>query len=523
MLLVSLKTKQKSIMSASNINSHLHPVSYPPQLNATPSSSFNHYPSAAFNDITTNITDTTLLFEKLICLPNQESSIKELNEAIENYDINHKILLNPDYPYYGLLALKNGQFSPEQFSTLMFFWAATQAHFREDVKVVSLFDSNGSVNLQAMEIITNTLIPWNSTTSDNLNIKFYLTPSELDHFFEKIKQYPKSGAQFFITPDREGCGVEKNAKINLVKFLMRERTVTQQIAISTGINIFGRFVSEENTPSRMVASFEMRQAFLTSKFGNAAVSLHPIIGLSPKEAIEKNGLTNTREMALPFPNVFYPNEADNYPLGEPLDFVDHDFYHAFIASHIPSEHQKAFVKTAGIFKEFALKPQYKSVSKVLLEMHEHLIDMEHGVYRTSTPLRKSNTFFQVISEVYSAAIARLNVKTPLDREGLDPKTIYKIYSSNYINRIQKTNVRLADTEVITEIAKVIIGKREELEALGISFGELDEWVIVTLKDLPNWCEPLSPVEAEKIDLIMQLEHEYFQSTFPLSTSWCNIL
>jgi hypothetical protein len=224
----------------------------------------------------------------------------------------------------------------------------------------------------------------------------------------------------------------------------------------------------------------MMQAALDTKFKENGVKINPILGLGSLINIENNGLTHSREMSLPFPNVFYPREADYFLVPQEYDFIMHDFYHAFIASYIPKNHQKAIILIAQTVNHIIKNKMLQKTEENLInydilssQFYETLIDMEFQEYRMTQNEMKEliflNALYNVVIKSELKFLQGLTFK--ISQEDEFKGKSYEAEITNEANkRLTKiTNPSSWKTLFIPLLAKEIVAKKNEFQSIGINF------------------------------------------------------
>jgi|GEM_PF-1224767 len=258
-----------------------------------------------------------------------------------------------------------------QWTTTLFCYALMVDFPEEEIHVEPLFNEDESVNKIAEEAISYTMHRKGP----------YLTGDQLTTFFTKMRSEPKSEqAFFFVSTQPYNWGIDcKKASEKI--FIHQSRTVMEAVAVDAYMNVFHQFVKDEKT-YRMMPSLSMMQQFLhTYARAGDAVKITPVIGLSTPEDIEKNIVDQQRDMALPFPGMQFPIEADCLKAPYKVDVIGHDFYHSYTCSEISSSLRPAFAELATIIKDLQ-KQCGKEQEKMFLEaFYERVIDMEYCSFK----------------------------------------------------------------------------------------------------------------------------------------------
>ncbi len=334
-------------------------------------------------------------------------------------------------PLTALLALYDNKITGEQFTTLMIYWSAFSQLPRDQIVIKSIFDVNGEVDPDVKKWIKATL-------GGELGEASTLD-AQLSFFFRKMKERPKSEQVFlYISQDTysqiseeraEKRAKEEAAAVNPKpedkKFLaeLEEAFLEKhQGDIRSTITSRGRFnvlhqFFHLNEPYRMIPSLGMMQTILEAQRKETTITITSVIGLSSVEDIVNNALESTREMALPFPGVAFPETADQLSVLFYIDFIFHDFYHSMLANAVPKKWQKAFVEVGEVALGLAEEEQDKDVKEFLGEFRERLIDMEHPGFRSISDNRSMpdrGKFMYALFTMIRNACVRLLPYDPLE-------------------------------------------------------------------------------------------------------------
>lgn len=303
--------------------------------------------------------ERTTLHAKMDTLVGQQDKIGQLCSAVVRGDWNDPIFKSVDYPYYALEAFQQGWIDDSQFSTIQLFWSIGQYHNGYDqVQVYSLFLDNESPNPEALVLIRQSFRPKDTIDS--------LTDTQLRAFLDEMKKLPLSEQYFFVVPD-------------LQKVSKRE-TISQRIH-SSPFNVFNRLEGD----LRMIPSFGMMQEILKTKYGKEAVRINPVLGLSTLDDFRD---ASKRDMALCFPGVLLPEEADHF-LAPFYDFTYHDFFHSMICSSMPFKYRQMMITVAGIahniWNEKAKYPDFEGVADTINSVYATALDMEVLIFPVEHP------------------------------------------------------------------------------------------------------------------------------------------
>lgn len=288
------------------------------------SPSFDYY-SARYDEMIARLKsdEKALLIDKVEKLPAKEENILRLCFALNNNTthFSDEIFTNFNISYYALEAFRLGRIDEFQFGTIQLFWSIGQYHQDYDLMSVhSLFSKDGKYNSNILDLLFESLAIKRSN-------RHFLTKLQFIEFIEEMKNFPYSERCFFLVPD--------------LQISSKPRTVSQELK-KLKMTVFNRFGK-----MRIIPTVSMMQAFLNVKFGKQAMRINPVLGLSTLKQLRRY---NKRDMAFPFPGVWLPENADNFPAPW-YDITYHDFYHIFTASSSSRFGRKLMIKIAEISLE----------------------------------------------------------------------------------------------------------------------------------------------------------------------------
>lgn len=253
-----------------------------------------------------------------------------------------EILKIENYLAHSLAALHEGQISPSTFATLVL----PSASLDPNKECISLFMEDGGVNPEARDLIEQTL----DVEGFRLYGISFLTPAQLDEFFELMKKESPLERQFFLEKeDRSFSGVRR------------------VIRKAYGVNALSKCV-KDGLSRRMIPSASMMQNFLKVQFGKNAMEMNFVLGFSKTEDIEKNERKGKRDVALCFPGVSLPLHLHG-EIAQGIDMTYHDFFHSIICSSAPVEVRDLFLDIAKVARE-----------KGMTEFYEFFVDLEVNEY-----------------------------------------------------------------------------------------------------------------------------------------------
>jgi hypothetical protein len=339
---------------------------------------------ASFDSVTRYLPDCKALLQR-----DRARQVQSLNQNLQKGDwtkiMSDYAKLEDDLAIDGLKAFHDKLIFQEQFATTV-FCSSLMKEFTK-VQTLSLFTAQGKINGEAAGFIGQTL---QAKANMQFRMGNFLEGDKLGIFWNQMRKQPASEQCFFMVEGQYSSSC---------------KTVTDAIN-DIGMNVFGYFRDQNNYPLRMVPSLSMMQQFLIAQTGNDAVTITPVLGTSSREDIHKNAVTDTRDMALPFPGIVLPKTADDEAAPKSLHFWDHDLYHAFVASKIPRNFRHAFATCADSVLE--LKKEYTDlfIIQILDDLYQHLIDMEHANFWSLTSQKPAIIFFSSFAEKIKAVLAR---------------------------------------------------------------------------------------------------------------------
>ncbi len=340
-----------------------------------------------------------------------------------------------NYPFYALKAVEQGSINRTDFATIMMYWSS-QTAWKPCIK---LFDEQGNPNPLARDLIQQTLPLSNG--------KLFLSEKELNEFFTVMKNAPPLQRQFFLE--------DPQIRLEGEKLSVRDRIADENVY---GMNVFSKCTYNSQNKV-MIPSAEMMQSFLHVKFEKNAIKMNFVLGLSTAGQIRENGLSQTRDVALRFPEIYAPNEADGF-LAKGTDFTYHDFFHSTIASCAPHEDQKKLIAIADAINSTITSEERKHPSIEIrnkIKWYELFVDMEVTQYY-ATKFREitGNMFFNQVS---------FSIIRAQDLHYLCPKIQQKILNTIkenvFNNECDQTQIR----DKIEQLEKELTLKKQEIEVL----------------------------------------------------------
>lgn len=299
------------------------------------------------------------------------------------------------FPIQTLKLFNEGQITDMQWSTSQLFFNVYPQHPPETVRFIPLFPNKQqgllatSMIRATMKIAFAALVDFRTRFIDvlqeNRNIPedkgtMYWSALQEKQFYTRLwKQYPPSEHCFMLVPD------------NIISY-QDVLSVMDRISFIIGFNHLSR-LKVNKRPVRMIPSRGMMQAMIESC---TAYPLLPRIrlGLSPTEGMLKALKADSRDLYQSFAPLEHltPSSADNNPANPAYGEVEiHDFYHQWLASHIPLSHRLLFIDFADAVQAFL--DSHPTPFPVAEKFRDLIVDMEHFFYwKAGLPIEGETVF-----------------------------------------------------------------------------------------------------------------------------------
>lgn len=276
-----------------------------------------------------------------------------------------------DISYISFSALTHKKISIEQFVTTQTLSVI------EDGKVqcIPLFNASKQPNERALQFIRSTFALPKHPGSYIFNRERLVDQKEEEKILKLMGEAPESEKNIWLFQDVENP---------------REFSLSRRIH-QLGFNIFSRVVDQKanpitNPPIRILPSYSLMKAFFQVKFGRDAIMPYPVLGTSSMMDLFSHQENQKRDAKVPFLTLDHAL-ADSY-LVSPLDFIFHDYYHAYVASCVGPTHTKAFLRLAAFFLHQSKMGKHADFYSSLAHIS---VDMEFPNYRPE--LRTQEMFF----------------------------------------------------------------------------------------------------------------------------------
>jgi hypothetical protein len=249
--------------------------------------------------------------------------------------VRERVFRDPMSAYHALRAYREGQITLEQFATFQIHLHICQ-HKREAI-VEPLFLEDQSPNVRAVEYLKRSidtdLCKYFSHRPHSRSLSLNPSMDEIDAIVDRARHLPASEQVILVFVDEQKV---KPPAVEGASPLIR--TVSQAVA-RTGLTFGNRTIRDDGRIMRLKLSLGiMNLAVDVKRVEGSYLYIRPVIGLSSREDIYSGQREGWRDMAIPFPGVEMPSEADGLPAPvEDGDFTDHDFYHAMVLAFVPRQ------------------------------------------------------------------------------------------------------------------------------------------------------------------------------------------
>lgn len=339
------------------------------------------YESAkAFETVTSRLSSQARseLAAKLDRLPDQDNLLKKVYEIVTQGDFKNDFIREKNFDLYALQAVNKGILSLEQFCSQMILKASFEEKniTLDDFECVSLF-TDSSINPKAWDILVDT----NKLKNERFKGKTYITLQELDEVLKIMQQanVPESERKFYLIPDKKEFKIPINFLSQFLANILREPPqFTIEDAVQKQAHFSFLMTCTYNSKNyRIIPSFTLRQTILNHHYGSDAIEMLPVISESTAEDLRDAELLDKRDFAIPFSEYRYPTEADSYPASK-LNFINHEWYHLWVASATPQQFRKLLLRLSYPFSETNTQSKHPTIIK---KIKEKFIDLENAVYR----------------------------------------------------------------------------------------------------------------------------------------------
>jgi len=257
-----------------------------------------------------------------------EGKVLELSDALREGNFSAPIFDNTEeYPLVALKAVSDKKITDHQFGTLMQWYAAK----KEDPEV-KVYTVEGNDEMLQKTLVMGYLKEFVDGNAQEWNEGYYpslLSNEKWPKFIEELDKLPDSEKKFFLVkaPEMKSKGIRSDAS--------ELSYITHRISYDADKNFFS-YTQVDGEWMRIVPSFGMVQTFFNVRFGEDAIRLQPVIGLSEFDDIQTHLRNNCRDTAVHFPGIELIDEADGR-YAPWTCFTHHDFYHAHLASGIQKD------------------------------------------------------------------------------------------------------------------------------------------------------------------------------------------
>ncbi|MBO9496230.1 hypothetical protein [Salinisphaera sp. G21_0] len=283
-------------------------------------------------------------------------------------------LKSETFAYAALRAFREKKISSNEFATLV----TLQGVYLEGIQDIDsfkiehnkLFDDNGEVNEYAWKVIEYSL----KRSQMFFPVSSYNVNSIIRKMQLLLKNAPAVEAGFWscefpISKDED----------------QGQRTMKKALS---AVDFHVLFLSYGYGAGWMLCpSITLRQAFIDSYCQEEAHKINPVIGVSSPEDIRIGSLKGYRDMAIPFPGHPLPKTADHFSARWILVFMQHDLYHAVLASMLKNADIHLIIAIADVVRKIkvSFNNEYLRVTQLLKDQEE---SFEHSISNCSLKHQK---------------------------------------------------------------------------------------------------------------------------------------
>lgn len=294
---------------------------------------------------------------------------------------------------------------------------------KSQIREISLFHHDGSVNEEARAIIEHTLnVRTKYTTipseTDKEARPAFLSTEETDLWFEKMKTQPPSEQRFLIAQrPTDALTREENNYHDLIKVVHsafnesakdtypleelvdhpyvkemqqhfygevkgKQPTIVDAI-VASGHNLFNYFEDKKSQkPMRMIPSLGMVSTFTKINMGDHALNIGVRFQVRNPVLTNRNEqLAEIREVAVRNPYQPLPIRADYQFYAPHLEFTVHDLYHVVTSSYVPKNFRTILIAMGDVLQHY-LAPSV---------LTDRLYDMEGSIFEKNASLGSQYT------------------------------------------------------------------------------------------------------------------------------------
>jgi len=255
-----------------------------------------------------------------------------------------RLIYQDDFPYIALRALHEQRISVSEFATLQTLWAKKEEMKPRNpiIRYIPMY-SAGTKNPAAELYLLSML-----SRSNKMHWLFKKNSvQQLDELYKKISSLKPINQGFWLVSKVEHSSpLNKDDKYAYFK----KHSITDEIRLATDTHP----MCLPSGQVMVISSIDLFQIWLNINFAEA-VKVNPVLGVSSVNDIREGSVKRHRDLAIPFPGLELPKQADNFSAPSVLDFMFHDRYHCLRSSEIGAKQTLKYVQIADDYQALQQK------------------------------------------------------------------------------------------------------------------------------------------------------------------------
>jgi len=244
----------------------------------------------------------------------------------QNIFYNEELIYQDNFPFLLLKSFLTNKLSLNYISSMLVLWACTREFLTKESldkynpKFIKLFSPDLTAIGTSKEFLSDCFYSY------LLNL-FLKKPSDIvEAIFQEAKKIPVNEQGFWIIDNFNRCSNSIAKAIEKKGFIFFNK--------GTVSPLLGKL--------EIIPNFSIIQIALNAAFVEP-VTLNPVLGISSVLDIHTGSDLRKRDIAIPFFELYLPENADGFRTETTLEFVAHDIYHSIRASRVNSVETKEYL------------------------------------------------------------------------------------------------------------------------------------------------------------------------------------
>lgn len=250
------------------------------------------------------------------------------------------IFYQDDFPYIALRALQEQRISVSDFASLQTLWAKKEEMKprQPDFKYIPMYKA-GKENSEARVYLAK-MFQVSAIRPD-----FFKKSSEqqVNEIYARIASLPAFDQGFWLVAKSDYHRPPIDPSDKYADFA--RQTITDKIRMITDMHP----MCLPSGNLMVISSINLFQVWLNINFSEA-VKVNPVLGVSSVNDIREGTLKRHRDLAIPFPGLELPKQADHVSAPSVLDFIFHERYHCLRASQIGAKQTLKYLQIADNYQ-----------------------------------------------------------------------------------------------------------------------------------------------------------------------------